>query len=405
MSTRVGVVVLIALAAVGCGRGKSSPDAAADGNGGGRAGTTGGAGRGGAGGGGSGGQSGSAGGAGGDSGVAGRGGAGGGAGSGGHAGQGGDSGMAGRGGAGGGAGSSGGNAGQGGSGGNAGQGGSGGTGGATGSGGTGGGGSPAGVSYVGCTFIGGINRVVVSKRDTAGNQCLSFALAERASPGQPTPGLSLPAGWYLERVTVGPASSCPTRNGTPVAGEVTGTVTWAVPRPGSSNYPARANINVTLTLPANDAGASSVERIEGEDVDVLPACDSASNQCSFALPVRCGDRLNHSTVVEGRANTWGGYGRTARGLSGRETIYSFSSASTCEVVANLKNLTTDLDLLLLSACDPITSNEMASSTPLDLQTFETVSWTNLPGQISYVVVDGYAGAEGSYSLEVDCTCR
>ena len=67
------------------------------------------------------------------------------------------------------------------------------------------------------------------------------------------------------------------------------------------------------------------------------------------------------------------------------------------MVANLKNLTTDLDLLLLSACDPIASNEMASSTPLDLQTVETIRWTNLPDQISYVVVDGYAGAEGSYA--------
>ena len=246
--------------------------------------------------------------------------------------------------------------------------------------------------------------MVVSKRDTAGNQCLSLALTDGALPIQPTPGLTLPAGWQLERVTAGPASSCPTRTGTPVAGQVAGTISWAELRPAPSTYPARANVDVTLTLPANDAGASSMERIEGQNVDVLPACDSASNQCSFALPLRCGDRLDHSTVIEGGPNVWGGYGRTARALSGRETVYSFSSASTCMVVATLKNLTTDLDLLLLSACDPIASNEMVSSTPLDLQTVETIRWTNLPDQISYVVVDGYAGAEGSYSLEVACTC-
>ena len=355
MRTRLDIVMLVALAAVGCGGGKSSQDAAADGSGGGSAGMNAGAGRGG-GGGASGGQSGSGAGAPGDSGVGG---------------------VAGTSGAGGGA---------------------------AGRGGTAGGGNPVGVSHVGCTFIGGINRVVVSKRDTAANQCLSIALVEDGAPAQPTPGLALPAGWQLERVTAGPASSCPMRNGTPVAGQVTGTVSWADLRPGSSSYPASANVDVTLTFPANDAGASPMERIEGQNVDVLPSCDSAVNQCSFALPLRCGDRLDHSTVIHGRANVWGGYGRTARGLSGRETIYSFSSASTCMVVANLKNLTTDLDLLLLSACDPITSNEMASSTPLDLQTVETVRWTNLPDQISYVVVEGYAGAEGSYSLEVDCTC-
>lgn len=128
-------------------------------------------------------------------------------------------------------------------------------------------------------------------------------------------------------------------------------------------------------------------------------------QCAATLPVRCGDRLSHDTIIDGRANLWGTYGRTARAESGREVVYAFTSDRLCTVTASLKNLTTDLDLLLLSACDPIGSNEMASSTPLDLQTVETVTWTNTPGQMSTLVVDGYAGAEGAYTLEVDCTCR
>jgi hypothetical protein len=123
------------------------------------------------------------------------------------------------------------------------------------------------------------------------------------------------------------------------------------------------------------------------------------------LPLKCGDRLNHSTVTQGRANVWGGYGMTARAESGRETVYAFSSASNgCAVVANLKDLTVDLDLLLLSGCDPFRYNEKVSVTPLGAQTMETVSWTSVSGETKYVVVDGYASAEGSYTLEVDCTC-
>ncbi|WP_437717255.1 hypothetical protein WMF45_13060 [Sorangium sp. So ce448] len=133
--------------------------------------------------------------------------------------------------------------------------------------------------------------------------------------------------------------------------------------------------------------------------------DHAADPCGGALPITCGDRLNHSTTSQGRANVWTGYGRTARAESGRETVYAFSSTTECMMVAKLENLATDLDLLLLSACDPIRSNEMASSTPLDLQTVETVSWTSAPGQTSYLVVDGYAGAEGSYTISVDCACR
>ena len=130
--------------------------------------------------------------------------------------------------------------------------------------------------------------------------------------------------------------------------------------------------------------------------------DGAADQCAAALPLKCGDSLNHSTTIQGRADTWRGYARTQRWESGRETIYSFYSSSACQVSAQLKNLTTDLDLLLLSACNPGT-NTMAASTPLDLQTVETVTFTSLAGSTVYIVVDGYDGAEGSYTLEVDCS--
>jgi len=43
--------------------------------------------------------------------------------------------------------------------------------------------------------------------------------------------------------------------------------------------------------------------------------------------------------------------------------------------------------------------------PLDLQTVETVRWTSVPGKTDYVVVDGYAEAEGSYTIQVDCACQ
>ncbi len=264
--------------------------------------------------------------------------------------------------------------------------------------------TPAGVSYLGCTYGGGIDRVVVSKRDTAANQCLSVALASPVGSAQPTPGLDLPAGWRLEGATVGPAATCPTRWGTPLAGEITGTISWAELLPGSTSYPARANADVTVTTPASDGGAAVSERIEGRAINVTPACDSAVDACWTALPIRCGDRLNDSTVTQGRANQWSAYGRTARLESGRETVYAFASAGTCTVTANLRNLTTDLDLLLLSACDPVTGNVMASATPLQLQSVETVQWTNLPDQTHYLVVDGYSGAEGSYTLELDCIC-
>jgi hypothetical protein len=147
---------------------------------------------------------------------------------------------------------------------------------------------------------------------------------------------------------------------------------------------------------AADAGAAGLGGDEGSG--------GVADGCSPALPLKCGDSVDHSTVIQGRPNTWFAYSSTARGETGRETIYTFSTTGECAVVATLKNLTTDLDLLLVPTCDSI-SSEKGSSTPIDIQTVETVGWTNPAGKAVYVVVDGYAGAEGTYTLEVQCTCN
>jgi hypothetical protein len=146
-----------------------------------------------------------------------------------------------------------------------------------------------------------------------------------------------------------------------------------------------------------------------KSVGAVPACpsrrDAGADLCATALPLECGDNLNDSTVTSGRANAWVGYGQSQRWEGGREVVYAFSTTSDCEVIVTLSNLTTDLDLFGLSTCDQGAGNFMASSTPLGLQTVETIRWTNQAGQTAYVVVDGYAGAQGSYSLAVACTCN
>lgn len=129
----------------------------------------------------------------------------------------------------------------------------------------------------------------------------------------------------------------------------------------------------------------------------------ADDQCSAAIPLACGDRFDHGTLTQGRPNTWSAYSSTQRAESGRETLYAFSNPNECRVLVRLSNLHTDLDLLLAPRCDSISSSQ-ASSTPLDLQTSETLSWISKEGAIWYVAVDGYAGAEGSYTLEVECAC-
>ena len=64
------------------------------------------------------------------------------------------------------------------------------------------------ISYVGCRFIGGNDRIVVAKRDTSRNLCVNVVFV---GPGTPPTGLTLPSSYGLESVSVGAASACPTR--------------------------------------------------------------------------------------------------------------------------------------------------------------------------------------------------
>ena len=116
--------------------------------------------------------------------------------------------------------------------------------------------------------------------------------------------------------------------------------------------------------------------------------DAASNSCENPLPLRCGDRLNHNTLVQGRPNVWNGYGSTERWMSGPEAIYFLEPPAGCQAVVQLKNHSADLVLFMLSRCD---SFSPPSAPAADQPTF--------------VVVDGYNGDWGTYTLQVDCTCN
>jgi hypothetical protein len=135
----------------------------------------------------------------------------------------------------------------------------------------------------------------------------------------------------------------------------------------------------------------------GTDVsgDAGLVTDATASSCENPLVLRCGDRLNHSTLVEGRANAWSMYACTQRLMSGREAIYVIQPPTACQVSVRLKNLSAALDLFLLQSCDFMSCNSLSDST----RTFAVEA-----GQSKFLVVDGYNGIAGSYALEVDCTC-
>jgi hypothetical protein len=125
------------------------------------------------------------------------------------------------------------------------------------------------VSYLGCTYLGGIDRIVVAKRDLDRDLCLNVVLS---SPGTAPSGLSLPSGLGLESATAAPAASCPSRNsfGTR-ASQVSGVVDTAAGG-GPAGYPSRVNVAITVTFPAIDGGAPPTETLSTQNLDVQSPC-------------------------------------------------------------------------------------------------------------------------------------
>jgi hypothetical protein len=154
------------------------------------------------------------------------------------------------------------------------------------------------------------------------------------------------------------------------------------------------------TAVGEDAAASNGGDASGLDAS---GTDASRPVCRDALPLRCGDRLGDSTSTQGRENLWQGYGCTARAESGPEAIYAFETDARCQVGVQLGELEADIDLFVLDECTDVGCTE-ASSTPLDLQTIESVTFQAQAGRDYIVVVDGYSQSAGSYALSVNCLC-
>jgi hypothetical protein len=132
-----------------------------------------------------------------------------------------------------------------------------------------------------------------------------------------------------------------------------------------------------------------------------PACTSGG-PCQGATPLAC-----NSTVT---GSTDGGPTRLARYACdpwlelGAEAYYRLTPTASGQVTAKLSGLGTDLDLVVLratasGACDPTSGGCLASSSTSGP---EQVTFTVTAAQPYYLVVDGYNGASGAFTLQVTC---
>ncbi|HRI59238.1 MAG TPA: T9SS type A sorting domain-containing protein [Saprospiraceae bacterium] len=134
--------------------------------------------------------------------------------------------------------------------------------------------------------------------------------------------------------------------------------------------------------------------------------------CSSPSALVCGQTLfnqttsgfanNFSTASYNSASCIAGLGVPGTAYNAPDRLYKFTLASAAEINISLHILTpgADLDMYLLSTCQPATCIEASySESP-----FEFIR-VNLAAGDYYLVVDGFNGWQGSFNLRLSCTCN
>gem|GEM_PF-576382 len=116
-----------------------------------------------------------------------------------------------------------------------------------------------------------------------------------------------------------------------------------------------------------------------------------SSPCSNATTLSCGASVSGNNFSG--SNNFNAYGCTNWLESGKERIYRVVTTSSGNLTATLSNLTADLDVFILNACG--SNNCIAFGD-------NTATAVNAPPGTYFIVIDGYLGASGSFSLNVTC---
>lgn len=165
----------------------------------------------------------------------------------------------------------------------------------------------------------------------------------------------------------------------------------------SATCPA-ATSEVVCSDGADDDGDGLID-CDDPDCSGDPACQAS--ECDADDSVSCGDVIdgNNSESSNG-VNQWS---CVTWPTSGGEDIYSFSTNGGGEVIVRLEGHSEDLDLFLTTgsgaSCDEGACQEVSAEANT---TAEEIVFNASSGTEYFIAVDGYDGAQSSYTLGVVC---
>lgn len=116
-----------------------------------------------------------------------------------------------------------------------------------------------------------------------------------------------------------------------------------------------------------------------------------SFDCASAVDLNTSGGSYSGTTVGG-SSAVAVYGCNNWNESGPEKVHKITTTTKGTITASLSNLSADLDVFILNACNPTSGCVAAADS--------SASYANAPAGTYYIVVDGHNGASGSYQLTV-----
>jgi hypothetical protein len=130
------------------------------------------------------------------------------------------------------------------------------------------------------------------------------------------------------------------------------------------------------------------------DCAAAPVC--ATNQCTAAQALGCGDTDSATTYGVGSMDALEGFEACGNPFdyAGSEYVYAFMTSVSTTVTVTLTGETSTTDIMVLSeACEAAACLTYG---------YDDVSFEAVAGQPYYLVVDGFSGQQGAFTLSVAC---
>ncbi|MEE2830521.1 MAG: putative metal-binding motif-containing protein [Myxococcota bacterium] len=153
----------------------------------------------------------------------------------------------------------------------------------------------------------------------------------------------------------------------------------------------------------SDCDGSLVDEFDDSNGNLIPDCDELppepNTTCIETGSLTCAATVSDDTTAAWANSEVDSYSCSTWDASGPELVYSFVPSQSGSMTATLSALQSgqDLDIYILeestSGCDSdgcIAYGNLSGT------------WEAVAGQTYYLVVDGYNGAAGSFTLELDC---